>query len=297
MSAPLTADQAAALLRANPGAYTTPDQFKALAAQVDANPVGRLTVAYSGQVDQGVGSSDVIKGMLANGEDIRVIDNSQAAKFLQSRDFYSAVGKTYDISPRSLKDGTAPRSHPATEWLYHPTRGPWAEASARFANATVGEVITIANRADPTRTFGAVELERFIANPQVTRIEGLPREMLAKVQATEGLQPAFEMVVARSHDNLSTLRVQVNATGAPIKGDSGVMAVDSRARFIDTPIQGKVPASTGVTRNMADFAGPPNAAARIRRVRPVLALHANAHLADELNDKASGTAVELALTC
>ncbi|WP_221885080.1 hypothetical protein, partial [Variovorax sp. DXTD-1] len=72
---------------------------------------------------------------------------------------------------------------PASKWLYHPTQGPWADASARFAELTKGEVRAVVSGAAPDRVFGAVELPRVIANPQVTTIEGIPRQTLAKVVA------------------------------------------------------------------------------------------------------------------
>ncbi|RST44205.1 hypothetical protein, partial [Variovorax sp. DXTD-1] len=99
----MSAKDAIDLLHKNPGAYATPEQIRTLAARVDANATGRLTVLYSGGVGKGVWSSDVIDGMVAAGEDVRVIDKSQAAKFMKSEAFYSAIARAYDIPPQPLK--------------------------------------------------------------------------------------------------------------------------------------------------------------------------------------------------
>jgi hypothetical protein len=264
VSGPLSAKDAIDLLHKNPGAYATPDQIRALAARVDANATGRLTVLYSGGVGKGVWSSDVIDGMVAAGEDVRVIDKSEAAKFMKSKDFIGAVARAYDIPFRPLQDGTY--RGPASNWLYHPTQGPWADASARFADLTKGEVRAVVSGAAPDRVFGTVELPRVIANPQVTTIEGIPRQTLAKVVAEKGLQPAFEMMVAKSHENVGTLRAAVNASGMPIKGDAGTLQLDSRAYLHGTPAQAKTPTSTAVARSMGDLMGPPNATASTGQV-------------------------------
>ncbi len=256
MSTPLTSEQAIALLRVQPGAHRTPGSLRSLAARVDADAPGKLTVLYSGPTTKDVWSSDVIKAMTASGEDVRVIDNSQAAKFLQSEDFYHAVAKTYSLTDfRPLAEGTY--RGPATDWLYDAKTGPWADASARFVDATRGEVRVIASDARPDRVFGAVELPRALANPNITTIEDVPRELLAAREATHGTQAAFEMVVSRARDNVGRLDVAVNYAGTPLR-ENGVLQMDSRAYCVGTSIRGRTPGFTTVTQPLADHFGPPS---------------------------------------
>lgn len=256
MTAPLTAEEATELLRKNPRSYTTPEQLRALAAQVDADSSGRLTVLYSGATAKGVWSSDVIKSMVEAGEDVRTIDTSQAARFLKSRDFYAALAKSYGLPDfRTLVDGTY--RGPASDWLYHPTEGPWADASARFADKTVGEVRAIVSDAHPSRVFGAIEVPHILANQNVTAVEGIPREVLVARQSTHGTQAAFEMVVARARDNVGQLQVAVNYAGTTLRGDDGVIPMDGRGYFVGTQIAGGTPPSTAVTRQLADTMNPP----------------------------------------
>ncbi|MDO5611032.1 MAG: hypothetical protein Q4G62_09745 [Pseudomonadota bacterium] len=264
MTPQLTAEEAISLLRQQPLAYQTPEQLRVLAGQVDANPSGRITVLYSGPSAKGVESSQIIKSMLETGEDIRVINTSEAAKLLQSREFLNSVAKAYDVPARPLIDGTY--RGPATEWLYHPTQGPWADASARFADATVGEVRTIVGDADPGRVFGATEVPRILANPNVTTIEGIPREALLARQASHGPQAAFEMVVANSREHVARLRVPVdtpvNHAGALLRDTYGELKLDSREYFSATQLEGKPPAFITETRPLASNMHPPTQHAR-----------------------------------
>ena len=250
MSAPLASAEAIARLREDPNAYRTPESLRALAAQVEADAPGKLTVLYSGPVASDIGSGTIINAMRAAGENVRVIDNSQAAKFLQSDDFYHAVAETYGIQAPPLMDGTY--RGPATDWLYHPTEGPWADASARFVDATKGEVRAIVSDAKPDRVFGATELPHALANPDISTLEGFPRATLVQAQASHGAQAPFDMIVARAYDHVGTLNVAVNYAGTPLRGDDGQLLLDSRAYLAGTAIEGKTPVFNDVTRPLAD---------------------------------------------
>ncbi|WP_144436310.1 peptidoglycan-binding protein [Lysobacter antibioticus] len=256
MTETLSADEAIALLRGNPSQYATPQELRELAAQVDADSSGRLTVLYSGPAAKDIWSTDVINAMRAAGEDVRVINGSQAADFLESRDFKHAVAVAHGLpDPEPLITGNY--RGPATDWLYHPTEGPWADASGRFADKTIGEVRAIVSDAQPTRVFGAIEVPHVLANQNVTTIEGIPREVLVAHQSTHGDQAAFEMIVARARENVSQLRVAFDDSGVPLRGESRVILMDSRAYFSGTQIEGKTPAFTEISRPLAESMNPP----------------------------------------
>jgi hypothetical protein len=249
----LTSDQAIKLLHDTPDAYRTPDSLRALAAQVDADAPGKLTVLYSGRAAQDVGSSDVIQSMVRSGEDVRVIDKSQAAQFLQSEDFLRAVADAHGISPQDLIKGSY--RGPATDWLYNATQGPWADASGRFAEATKGEVRGIVNGAAPDRVFGQIELPRALANQNIASIEGASRHELLAAQVKFGAPAPFNMIAARAQEHVGQLKVALDANGAPLR-ENNVLLMDSRAYFAGTSIQGKAPTFTGPTQSLADRALP-----------------------------------------
>lgn len=257
MTSPITYDEAIRELRINPQDYGTPLQLQELVSRVDASSSGRVTVFYSGGVAGDLNSSQIVGMMLSAGEDIRVIDNSDAAKFLNSREFYQAVADVYGIPARPLIEGSY--RGPATDWLYHPTRGPWAEASARFVDATMGDVRAIVSDAHPDRVFGATELPRLLANPNVTTIEGIPREALISRQASHGTNAAFEMIAARSYENVGAIRVATRPLGAVQHGVSGQPALDSRAYFAQTGVETHVPRPSVETQLLASRMNPPNA--------------------------------------
>ncbi|MCC8624561.1 peptidoglycan-binding protein [Xanthomonas vesicatoria] len=252
MNGSISAQDAIDRIRQNPGDYQTPESLRSLAAQVDANASGKVTVLYSGPAAKDIWSTDVIGSMIGSGEDIRVIDKSQASKFLNSREFYTALADIYEISPRELIDGS--HRGPATEWLYHPTQGPWADASGRFADATVGEVHAIVGDAQPSRVFGEVEVPRILANPNVTSIEGLPREALAGVKDRLGQQAAFELIVARAREHEGMLRIPASDDALR---ENKVLRLDSREYFRGTAIEGTSKALDQSTLPLSERMKPP----------------------------------------
>ncbi|MDD0926770.1 hypothetical protein LOD59_03700 [Xylella fastidiosa subsp. multiplex] len=74
----LTVEQANALL----GSITTQEQLRDLINQLDIHSSGSITVLYSGYTANGVSNSQILQGMLHNGDTIRVIDTTEAARFL-----------------------------------------------------------------------------------------------------------------------------------------------------------------------------------------------------------------------
>ncbi len=257
MSGAQTAEAAIESLRNNPTKYQTPETLRELAKQVDVSSSGRITVLYSGNVADRVSAWNVVKAMETVGEDVRLIDKTEVNKFLNSEEFISATADAHGIRADDILSRN-PAAKVANEWLYHPTEGPWADASARFADATQGEVKTIVSGATPKRVFGATELPRILANPNVTNVDGIPREVLAARQASHGPQAAFDMIVARSHENVGTIRTAVNAQGSPLRSDTGHLQLDNRGYFVDTNIEGKAPTFSESSRSLGDAMGAPN---------------------------------------
>ena len=105
----LSVQEAIGRLQANPSAYATPEALRALAASLDVSASGNVTVLYSGNVGTGIPASSVVTGMLSNGENIRTIDQTQAARFFQSEEFLRATAEAHGIRPDAL---TTPGSLP-----------------------------------------------------------------------------------------------------------------------------------------------------------------------------------------
>ncbi|MDR1076429.1 MAG: hypothetical protein LBL59_09085, partial [Xanthomonadaceae bacterium] len=111
-------------------------------------------------------------------------------------------------------------------------------------------------------TFGAVELPRILNNPNVTTIEGIPREVLVSRQQTHGPQAPFEMVVARAREHVGELRVParqpVNYAGQLMRDGIGNYEIDSREYFKGTSIEGKTPSFSGKSQSLTGHLNPPN---------------------------------------
>lgn len=230
----LTAAQANALLEG----IETEDDLRNLVERLDVTAEGKVTVLYSGKVNSGVHSVDVVQAMLSAGDDVRVIDKTEAAAFL---DIFSE-GKTNHEFIRAAKrifdDDPAVYGSRANQFLFGAvdeqgkriSTGAWDIVSARFVEATTGEVRALVNRAEPDRVFGMTELPRALANPNITQVEGIARTELAAVQASQGGHIAFEIVAARAHENIGKLAVAVDADGQPQKSGKS-LRVDARAYF------------------------------------------------------------------
>ena len=170
MSGELTADAAEDALLKDPEAYSTREGLRGLARQVSIESPGRVTVLYSGDVANRVSSWNVVTAMDAAGEEIRIIDRSQAVKFLNSDEFIQLVARVHGVQATDIERRTE-AVKAANTWLFDAERGPWADASARFADATRGEVKVIASGAAPDRVFALTELPHILTNPELTTIE------------------------------------------------------------------------------------------------------------------------------
>jgi hypothetical protein len=83
-------------------AVTTADQLRTLIAQVDIFATGSTTVLYSGKLPNGNDAGDVTRAMLAQGADIRILDTTDAAKFLdlnQNPDLLNKLKQIFGDEP------------------------------------------------------------------------------------------------------------------------------------------------------------------------------------------------------
>ena len=236
------------------------EDLREIVGRLDVSADGKLTILYSGKAAEEVWSTDVINGLLKSGEDIRVLDKTEAFRFLDiyspdraNHHLFDTLERIYGTSPRD--PGTS-----ANQFLFgamhqdgkRVPNGAWDVVSAKFASATIGEVRTITSYAQPDRVFGAIELPRVIANENVTTVEGIDRSRLAALQEHRGDNAVFEVVQARSFENTGKLNVAVNYAGTPLRGEAGELQIDGRAYFVGTPVAAKTPEFTTVTRPLAD---------------------------------------------
>ena len=83
------------------------------------------------------------------------------------------------------------------------TNSIWDEVSARFAAEAVGEVVTITGGASTQPCiFFRQSFQLFLENPNVTSIDGIPREAFNGMTVEE----AFRVIVAASEERASRLQ-------------------------------------------------------------------------------------------
>lgn len=196
----LTVDQALVELnnlKVSGNASTSELAKLAARVSVDAAPgavQGTVTLLYSGSIN-GVSSTKYIEKMIEQGADIRVLDKTNAGKFLANVLFEKAW----------LDAGGSLSA------LYDGKTGPWAQASGRFVADTVGEVRLLGFNASNTSVFVNTELEALRNNTRITTVEGLSQaELKAK-----SVGDALNDLKARSANSagLSGFKVNVSAPG------------------------------------------------------------------------------------
>ncbi|AIC09444.1 calcium-binding protein [Xylella fastidiosa] len=238
----LTAEQANALL----GRITTQEQLRDLINQLDIHSSGSITILYSGYTANGLNNSQILQGMLHNGDDIRVIDTTEAAKFLNvdpkdpnsNTALYQKLQQIIGGDPDDW--GSRANQFLFGERAADGTRlpnGAWDTISARFVNETVGEVRTLTGGASVNGVFNQTELPRLLNNPNITSVDGLPIADLRRL----GAAGSFQAISAQSEHLSGYLKLAINADGSIMKLSGGIPGVDSQQYFALTGLEGKPP--------------------------------------------------------
>jgi hypothetical protein len=186
----------------------TKEQLTDLIRRLDTNTHGSVTVLYSGMLDSDMHSMDVISG-LKNNPDYRILDNTDAFKFLAvTRDVVTGKIenlKLHDKMVQIFGDMPNDRGSDANNFLFGskgsdgvriPTSA-FDIVSANFAQGASGKVIALVNFANIGQVFGASELPNILENVNVTHLNGISIEDLKKIKEsdrTTGMEKLFNEV-------------------------------------------------------------------------------------------------------
>jgi len=240
----------------------TEAELRTLISNLDVTATGNVTLLYSGYVGEGIHSGAVVQGMLLNGESIRVIDSTEAAKFLdfgKNEVFNDALVRIFGDLPSDTGQNGIPQSD-ANKFLFggadstgtRLSNGAWDYVSTRFVDATVGEVRTLTGNAGADRVFAQTEVSRVLASSGITHVDGIPIEQLKTMDAAE----AFKTISAQSAIDAAYLKIATDGNGAPLIVN-GQARLDTRDYFASTPgIEGKVPTIETPMRNMSEYITP-----------------------------------------
>ncbi|MCX5955710.1 MAG: hypothetical protein NTW51_04710, partial [Cyanobacteria bacterium] len=242
----------------------TIDQLTALIDLIDVEVSGGRTMLFSGQLtlNDGPGkyairSFDVAASLAADHSELLFINNFPIGKFLDVQRGSSTANELLIAKLDQLFSGDREK---ILAYFYGSRdangnripNGIWDRVSARFAAAASGEVLTLAAGARLDGVFAQSELAVLLANPRVTRIDGVPISVLRGLN----LQQAFELITANSEIELAHLRVAVDASGNPILRQ-GLLQIDSRPFLADLPPVAPLPLPEGATyRPLGTFLPP-----------------------------------------
>jgi Ca2+-binding RTX toxin-like protein/PAS domain-containing protein len=220
----------------------TIDQLTALIDLIDVEvPGGRMTL-FSGplSLNDGPGktairSIDVAASLTANHSNLLLVNDLPIGNFLDVQRGSNTANELLISKLDQLFSGDREQ---ILSYLYGSrdaegnriANGIWDRVSARFAAAASGEVLTLTAGARLDGVFAQSELAVLLDNPRVTRIDGIPINVLRGLN----LQQAFELITAKSEIELAHLRVAVDATGNPILRH-GLLQIDSRPFLPDLP--------------------------------------------------------------
>ncbi|WP_459873704.1 hypothetical protein, partial [Endothiovibrio diazotrophicus] len=198
----LTAEQAISRL----GDVGSIEELRSLISQLDLSSSGSTTVLYSGTLQGGESARDAVLVLESVGSDIRIIDNTEAAAFLdydentifadKLEELFGSRPETYGSSANQFLYGVHDVNGNRTN-----ANGVWDDVSRRFAESTTGDVRVLAPNANFTKIFGATELQVLLRSSTVTSIEGIPIDELRHIESLHGdagLQAVFRRLTTAS---------------------------------------------------------------------------------------------------
>ncbi len=181
------------------------EDLRKLILEIDASSTGNPTVLFSGRASSG-SSYGAAAQALGDQHGARIIQESEVAKFLDFESNSLLVSKLEELvgGDPSEADSSAYRflNGDVVDGKRVPN-GIWDDVSARFARETAGEVVTLIEFGKLDGTFALAELPALLENPNVTTIDGLPREQLRDLYRTTDLPTVLNAVALNSQVRIS----------------------------------------------------------------------------------------------
>ena len=242
----------------------TEAELRSLIGRIDVSSSGSVTLLFSGPVGTlaDVGGPDlqsvqVVRSLMAAGEDIRVVNRSEVAKFLdvsanslnQNEELIILLAKLFGDRPTDKTGKSAAFLYGEVVDGVRQPNGVWDAVSARFVDETVGEIRTITGGASAGRSFAQTEVPQILRSTTITSVDGIPIEQLRSLTPDQ----AFKAISAQSEVLSAELKVAVDSVGKPIL-TNGFFDVDARAFFSSTSdFVAHQPAEHLTMRAVADF--------------------------------------------
>ncbi|MCB1774088.1 MAG: hypothetical protein KDI88_10760, partial [Gammaproteobacteria bacterium] len=213
---------------------TSIDQLIALIDQIDISADGQETLLFSGSSTLGRSYGGIAEAVEESSGRVRSMRETEIVKFL---DIF-ANRKLRDVIAALLDSDPSTAGSPAHQFLngsidHNGDRVPdgiWDHVSRRFARETRGAVHVMLSPAKARGVFELTELPELLANPNVTTIEGIDREVLQRMLANADLRKVKNAIAAASH-------VRIELSGV-LRGDAAAyldFSIDEVERFYANP--------------------------------------------------------------
>jgi hypothetical protein len=219
-----SAEEAIDILSKHPERFNTRDAFNELVGGLSVDTPGNVTLLYSGMISPHVSSNSLVVAVARQHKEVRIIDKTEAAKFLASDECINAVANIHNTTPKQVREDF---SDPGNKFLFDGKEGLWAATSERFVQNTRTEVVTATPYARGDRVFAQIELREALNNNEIPSINGIPKDVFRQIYEMSGsLEDVNKAVAASSFDRMQGMQVAVI--------NARVSAVDTAA-FIDHP--------------------------------------------------------------
>lgn len=178
-------------------------ELRDLILNIDFSSSGEPTILFSGTTTDGVWFGSVTDNLRASHNGLRTIRDTEVTRFLDldtNEELVAAVERILGSDPRvpgseafNFFNGSLDENGNRV------ADSIWDEISRRFAAQTVGEVHVLVSPAKEFGIFEMTELPALLDNPNVTNIEGIPRQQLADLvtgRGAKGLEEAKHAIAA-----------------------------------------------------------------------------------------------------
>jgi len=245
----------------------TPEQFSALVDQLSVTAQGAVTVLYSGgylfpkdDKEGFMSGTSIIAAMVENGDDVRVVDKSDAGRFLNSKRNPKLIGALTRIFNEPLVKGGKAQLFMNGHIINGKRQrdGIWDRVSEKFVRDTTGHVLTVTGAAALDRIFAQTELPALLETSGIESVDGIPIEFLRKLDNSsprmDGVPlKVFNVLKAQSEYRAGRLLIAIDQSGAPL-GNIDPPFVDTRLFFEDIPgLDGHSPSVDAPMVSLAEF--------------------------------------------
>lgn len=170
-----------------------------LSVTVPDTAADSITVLYSGYLTDGTHSGTVAADLVENSlpSKILTISRTEVGAILdfENREFHNALRNALGNDPEDYKkiiDGKDLAGNRIS------TDSLWDDASRRFVANSTGVVRVISTDGSPTSIFAQTELPELFNNPNITEIDGIPRDQYLELLNTKGLDAVRDVIYTNS---------------------------------------------------------------------------------------------------